>query len=69
MPRAHQNAVRRLFEEEQNSVAIIKWKEEILNFLEAATDRCERRRQRPRGRGRQARLTRGWARLSSRSSR
>jgi hypothetical protein len=38
--RAHQNAVRRLFEEEQNPVAIIKWKE-ILDFLEAATDRCE----------------------------
>jgi uncharacterized protein Yka (UPF0111/DUF47 family) len=32
--------VRRLFEEEQNPVAIIKWKE-ILDFLEAATDRCE----------------------------
>jgi predicted phosphate transport protein (TIGR00153 family) len=38
--RAHQNAVRRLFEEEQNPVTIIKWKE-ILDFLEAATDRCE----------------------------
>jgi predicted phosphate transport protein (TIGR00153 family) len=38
--RAHQNALRRLFEEEQNPVAIIKWKE-ILDFLEAATDRCE----------------------------
>ena len=38
--RAHQAAVRRLFEEEQNPVAIIKWKE-ILDFLEAATDRCE----------------------------
>ena len=38
--RAHQNAVRRLFEDEQNPVAIIKWKE-ILDFLEAATDRCE----------------------------
>ena len=38
--RAHQNAVRRLFEEEQNPIAIIKWKE-ILDFLEAATDRCE----------------------------
>jgi hypothetical protein len=38
--RAHQNAVRRLFEEEQNPVVIIKWKE-ILDFLEAATDRCE----------------------------
>ena len=38
--RAHQVAVRRLFEEEQNPVVIIKWKE-ILDFLEAATDRCE----------------------------
>jgi len=38
--RAHQNAVRRLFDEEQNPVTIIKWKE-ILDFLEAATDRCE----------------------------
>jgi predicted phosphate transport protein (TIGR00153 family) len=38
--RAHQTAVRRLFEEEQNPVTIIKWKE-ILDFLEAATDRCE----------------------------
>jgi predicted phosphate transport protein (TIGR00153 family) len=38
--RAHQNAVRRLFEEEQNPIAVIKWKE-ILDFLEAATDRCE----------------------------
>ena len=38
--RAHQNAVRRLFDEEQDPIAIIKWKE-ILDFLEAATDRCE----------------------------
>ena len=38
--RAHQNAVRRLFEEEKDPVAIIKWKE-ILDFLEDATDRCE----------------------------
>jgi predicted phosphate transport protein (TIGR00153 family) len=38
--RAHQNAVRRLFEEEQNPITVIKWKE-ILDFLEAATDRCE----------------------------
>jgi predicted phosphate transport protein (TIGR00153 family) len=38
--RAHQNAVRRLFEEERDPVTIIKWKE-ILDFLEAATDRCE----------------------------
>ena len=38
--RAHQAALRRLFEEERDPIAIIKWKE-ILDFLEAATDRCE----------------------------
>jgi len=38
--RAHHNAVRRLFEEERDPIAIMKWKE-ILDFLEAATDRCE----------------------------
>jgi uncharacterized protein len=38
--RAHQNAVRRLFEEERDPIAIMKWKE-ILDFLEEATDRCE----------------------------
>ena len=38
--RAHQAAVRRLFEEERDPNAIIKWKE-ILDFLEDATDRCE----------------------------
>jgi predicted phosphate transport protein (TIGR00153 family) len=38
--RAHQNAVRKLFEEERDPIAIIKWKE-ILDFLEEATDRCE----------------------------
>jgi uncharacterized protein Yka (UPF0111/DUF47 family) len=38
--RAHQTAVRRLFEEEKDPVAIMKWKE-ILDFLEDATDRCE----------------------------
>ena len=38
--RAHQAAVRRLFEEEKDPVAIMKWKE-ILDFLEDATDRCE----------------------------
>jgi predicted phosphate transport protein (TIGR00153 family) len=38
--RAHQTAVRRLFEDERDPVAIIKWKE-ILDFLEEATDRCE----------------------------
>lgn len=38
--RAHQNAVRRLFEEERDPIQIMKWKE-ILDFLEDATDRCE----------------------------
>jgi uncharacterized protein len=38
--RAHQAAVRRLFEEERDPIAIIKWKE-ILDFLEDAIDRCE----------------------------
>jgi predicted phosphate transport protein (TIGR00153 family) len=38
--RAHQDAVRRLFEEERDPVVIMKWKE-ILDFLEQATDRCE----------------------------
>jgi uncharacterized protein Yka (UPF0111/DUF47 family) len=38
--RVHQGALRRLFEEERDPIAIIKWKE-ILDFLETATDRCE----------------------------
>jgi len=38
--RIHQAALRRLFEEERDPIAIIKWKE-ILDFLELATDRCE----------------------------
>ena len=38
--RMHQEATRRLFEEEQDPITIIKWKE-IIDFLEAATDRCE----------------------------
>ena len=38
--RAHQTAVRRLFEEEKDPITIIKWKE-VLDFLEEATDRCE----------------------------
>jgi hypothetical protein len=38
--RAHAVALRRLFEEERDAIQIIKWKE-ILDFLEAATDRCE----------------------------
>ena len=38
--RTHQAAVQRLFDEEQNPLAVMKWKE-TLDFLEAATDRCE----------------------------
>src|SRR5215471_17749028 len=38
--RAHQAAVRSLFQEEKDAVSIIKWKE-IFDFLEQATDRCE----------------------------
>ena len=38
--RAHQAAVRSLFEEERDPLTIMKWKE-LLDFLEAATDRCE----------------------------
>jgi hypothetical protein len=38
--RAHQTAVRRLFEDERDPLLIMKWKE-IFDFLEEATDRCE----------------------------
>ncbi len=38
--RIHEEALRRLFEEERDPVMIIKWKE-ILDFLEEATDCCE----------------------------
>ena len=38
--RAHQEAVRRLFLDERDPLMVIKWKE-TLDFLEAATDRCE----------------------------
>ncbi len=38
--RMHQHAVIRLFDEEQNPLLVIKWKE-ALDFLEDATDRCE----------------------------
>jgi uncharacterized protein len=38
--RIHEEALRRLFDEERDPVMIIKWKE-ILDFLEDATDRCE----------------------------
>jgi uncharacterized protein len=38
--RAHEEALRRLFDQERDAVLSIKWKE-IFDFLEAATDRCE----------------------------
>src|SRR5262245_53517032 len=38
--RIHQNAVSRLFDEERDPIIVMKWKE-TLDFLEAATDRCE----------------------------
>jgi predicted phosphate transport protein (TIGR00153 family) len=38
--RVHQDAILALFEEEKDPIVVIKWKE-VLDFLEAATDRCE----------------------------
>jgi uncharacterized protein Yka (UPF0111/DUF47 family) len=38
--RTHQEAVGRLFDDEQNPLMVMKWKE-TLDLLEAATDRCE----------------------------
>ncbi len=38
--RVHQDAIVSLFDEEKDPIAVIKWKE-ILDVLEAATDRCE----------------------------
>ena len=38
--RTHQQAVGRLFESEKDPLVVMKWKE-TLDFLEAATDRCE----------------------------
>jgi uncharacterized protein len=38
--RIHQQALSRLFDDERDPIMIIKWKE-ALDFLEAATDRCE----------------------------
>ncbi len=38
--RIHAEAVSRLFDDERDPIMIIKWKE-TLDFLEAATDRCE----------------------------
>ena len=36
----HDEALRRLFEEERDAITLIKWKE-VLDLLEQATDRCE----------------------------
>lgn len=36
----HDEALRRLFEEERDAITLIKWKE-VLDLLEDATDRCE----------------------------
>ena len=36
----HDEALRRLFEEEKDAITMIKWKE-VLDLLEEATDRCE----------------------------
>src|SRR6476469_7367352 len=38
--RVHQEAVGRLFDDERDPIAVMKWKE-TLDFLEHATDRCE----------------------------
>jgi uncharacterized protein len=38
--RAHQRAIGQLFDEEQDPILVLKWKE-ILDTLEDATDRCE----------------------------
>ena len=38
--RVHQAAVGKLFAEESDPIAVLKWKE-IFDFLEGATDRCE----------------------------
>jgi len=38
--RIHQQAVSQLFDDERDPIAVMKWKE-TLDFLEAATDRCE----------------------------
>jgi predicted phosphate transport protein (TIGR00153 family) len=38
--RTHQEAVSRLFDDEQDPLTVMKWKE-TLDFLEDATDRCE----------------------------
>jgi predicted phosphate transport protein (TIGR00153 family) len=38
--RVHQDAIVELFDQETDPIKVIKWKE-ILDFLEAATDRCE----------------------------
>ena len=56
---SHHEALRRLFEEERDPIAVIKWKE-VLDLLEDATDRCEDVANVLRGRRGQARLSAGW---------
>ena len=36
----HDEALKRLFEQERDAITVIKWKE-VLDLLEDATDRCE----------------------------
>jgi len=38
--RLHQQAIKQLFEDEEDPITLIKWKE-ILDYLEDTTDRCE----------------------------
>ena len=38
--RVHQQALSRLFDEEQNPIVVLKWKE-VFDYLEDANDRCE----------------------------
>jgi len=38
--RLHRHAIQRLFDEERDPIEVLKWKE-ILDVLEATTDRCE----------------------------
>ena len=52
----HDEALRRLFDEEKNAITVIKWKE-MFDLLEEATDRCEDVANVARRRRRQARLS------------
>ena len=65
--RMHDEALRRLFDEERDPIAVIKWKEISTSSKRRPTVRG--RGQRPRGRRRQARLAaRRWTLLPSSSS-